>query len=53
MAVAWAQKANQAIAALDEHTAAEIKAKAPNVRLDRSHHRQAYIEEIEADLGLV
>lgn len=52
MALTWAHKANQAIAALDARTAAEIVAKAPNVRLDRTHHRRAHIEEIEATLGL-
>jgi hypothetical protein len=52
MCLTWSQKANLAIAALDERTAAEITAKAPNVRLDRTHHRQAHIEEIEAALGL-
>ena len=52
LATAWASKANQAIAALDERTVAEIVAKAPNVRLDRTHHRRAHIEEIEAALGL-
>jgi hypothetical protein len=52
MCLTWSKKANLAIAALDERAAAEIAAKAPNVRLDRSHHRQAHIEEIEAALGL-
>jgi hypothetical protein len=52
LAIAWAHQANHAIAALDERTVAEIVAKAPNVRLDRTHHRRAHIEEIEAALGL-
>ena len=52
MAVTWSRKANAAIEALTPQTAAEILAKAPNVRLDRTHHRQAHIEEIEAALGL-
>jgi len=52
LAISWAGKANQAIAALDARTAAEIVAKAPNVRLDRAHHRRAHIEEIVAALGL-
>lgn len=47
LALDWAQAANQAVAALSPETAAEIAAKAPNVRLDRLHHRKAHIEEIE------
>ena len=52
MAVSWAHKANAAIEAINPQTAAEILAKAPNVRLDRTHHRKAHIEEIESELGL-
>jgi hypothetical protein len=52
MAVTWARNANQAIAALNPALAAEIQEKAPNVRLDRAHHRQAHIEDIEKALGV-
>ena len=51
MAVVWGHKANQAIAALSPVLVAEVLEKASNVRLDRAHHRQAHIEDIEKALG--
>jgi hypothetical protein len=52
MALEWAQAANQAILNLSPEVAAEVRAKAPNTRLDRAHHRKAHIEEIEKLLGI-
>ena len=51
LALDWAQAANQAIAQLSPEVAAEVREKAPNVRLDRMHHRKAHIEEIEKLIG--
>jgi uncharacterized damage-inducible protein DinB len=50
MALAWAKKADEAIAVLHPALAAEIQQKAPNVRLDRAHHRIAHIADIEKAL---
>jgi hypothetical protein len=52
MALNWARNANHAIAGLNPMIAAEIMEKAPNVRLDRAHHRQAHIEDIQKALGI-
>jgi hypothetical protein len=51
MALTWARQANRAIASLSPATTAEVLEKAPNVRLDRAHHRKAHIEDIEKALG--
>ena len=51
MALTWGRKANQAIASLDPSRAAEIQQKAPNVRLDRTHHRRAHIGDINKSLA--
>jgi hypothetical protein len=51
LALEWAQAANQAIASLTPEMTAEIREKAPNVRLDRLHHRKAHIEDIEKILS--
>ncbi len=50
MAVTWAKKADEAIDVLIPALAAEIQQKAPNVRLDRAHHRITHIADIEKAL---
>lgn len=52
LALEWAQAANQVIASLSPTVAADVREKAPNVRLDRTHHRRAHVEEIEKMLGI-
>jgi hypothetical protein len=52
LALHWGQVVNQAIEELSSDRAAEIQEKAPNVRLDRAHHRQAHIIEIKTALGI-
>ena len=51
LALEWARAANLAIAGLSPSKAAEVCEKAPNVRLDRAHHRQTHIEDIKRILG--
>jgi hypothetical protein len=52
LALTWAQRADAAIAALTPERAAEIRAIAPNTRIDRAHHRLAHISDIEKALAV-
>jgi hypothetical protein len=51
LALTWAKRTDQAIAAVNPQRAAEIHEIAPNTRIDRAHHRLAHVTDIEKALG--